>query len=220
VSTIRFLLFSVCLGAAAFAQQNAVRFTLEPEQPKAAPGKALRLKIAAEIDPGWHLYSVTSPVKATATRVTAPEDSPVTVTRVWQQKAEAKFDPAAGATTESYETKALFYVDAALKGDAKPGPAEVSLQVRWSACNDKICLPPRRKLVTAQVTVDPAAPEAAALVPEGFVEANPATAATPRPPRAARRPLRPPRRRRGCWASCWERSGGDWPPSLRPASSR
>jgi thiol:disulfide interchange protein DsbD len=176
VSTIRFLLFSLCLGAAALAQQNAVRFTLEPEQPKAAPGKALRLKIAAEMDPGWHLYSVTSPVKATATRVTAPEDSPVTVTRVWQPKVEAKFDPAAGATTESYETKAVFYVDAEMKGDAKPGPAEVSLQVRWSACNDKICLPPRRKLVTAQVTVDPSAEVAVGAVPEGYVDTSAAAA--------------------------------------------
>ena len=145
---IRSILFSVVLAGIAFAQQNAVRFTLEPEQPKVAPGKPVRLRLSAEIEKGWHLYSVTSPVTPTATRVVALDDSAVTIIRVLQPKVEAKFDPVAGASTESYEEKAVFLIDAVLKGDVKAGPVDVVLQVRSSACNDKICLPPRRKSIT------------------------------------------------------------------------
>ncbi|HEU0123103.1 MAG TPA: protein-disulfide reductase DsbD domain-containing protein, partial [Bryobacteraceae bacterium] len=145
------LVFSLAMTGLLFAQPPAVRFMMTSEQPKVAPGKAFRLAIAAEIEKGWHLYSVTSPVTPTATRITALDDAAVTVTRVWQPKVEAKFDPAAGASTESYEEKATFYVDAVLKNDVKAGPVEVALQVRSSACNDKICLPPRKRMLTAQI---------------------------------------------------------------------
>ncbi|MFN0103274.1 MAG: cytochrome c biogenesis protein CcdA [Bryobacteraceae bacterium] len=172
---------ALLLAGIAFAQQNPVRFTLEAEQPKTAPGKPLRLKLSAEIEKGWHLYSVTSPVTPTATRIVALEDSNVTVTRVLQQKVDAKYDPVAAASTESYEEKAVFLIDAVLKSDVKTGPVDVSLQIRSSACNDKICLPPRRRMVTTSVVADGAAPDPGpGSVPDGFVEAKAApTAAAP-----------------------------------------
>lgn len=177
---LRSIVCGLVMAGAALAQQNAVRFTLEAEQAKTAPGKALRLRLSAEIEKGWHLYSVTSPVTATATRVVALEDAPVTITRVMQQAVEAKYDPVAAASTESYEEKAVFLVDAVLKPDVKPGPVEVSLQVRSSACNDRICLPPRRKMVTASLVADGSAPDAGvAPVPAGFVAANVVAPAKP-----------------------------------------
>lgn len=161
------------------AQQNPVTFRLEPEQPKVAPGKTVRLKLSAEIEKGWHLYSITSPVIPTATRIVALDDSAVTITRVLQGKVEAKFDPVADATTESYVEQTVFLIDAVLKSDVKPGPVDVTLQIRSSACNDKICLPPRRKLVTASLVADGAAPDAGAgIVPDGFVEAKPGAGAS------------------------------------------
>lgn len=172
-----------------FAQQNAVKFSLEAEPAKIAPGKPVRLRLQAEIEKGWHLYSVTSPVTPTATRIVALDDAAVTITRVLQQKVEAKFDPVAAASTESYEEKATFLVDAVLKADVKPGPVEVTLQVRSSACNDKTCLPPRKKLITASLIADGAAPDAGlAAVPEGFVEAAPAKAAAVAAPVAEKAP--------------------------------
>lgn len=175
---LQFILCGLVLAGSAFAQQNAVRFTLEAELPKVAPGKPVRLRLSAEIEKGWHLYSVTSPVTPTATRVVALPDSAVTITRVLQQKVEAKFDPAAGASTESYEGTAVFLIDAVLKGDVKAGPVDVTLQLRSSACNDTICLPPRRRLLTASLIADGAAPDAGAgTIPDGFVEAKVGAAA-------------------------------------------
>ncbi|MBI2686997.1 MAG: thioredoxin family protein [Acidobacteria bacterium] len=194
-------LYSTLLAASTlFAQQNAVKFNLQPEPAKVAPGKAVRLKLTAEIEKGWHLYSVSSPVTPTATRIVAPEDSPVTITRVLQQKVEAKYDPVAAASTESYEEKAVFLVDAVLKGDVKAGPVDVNLQVRSSACNDKICLPPRRKMVSAALVADGGAPDSGvAPVPDGFVEARAAAAAAaPSAPSAAPGPAQAPAKE-GLW---------------------
>jgi thiol:disulfide interchange protein len=188
VSILRSILSGLLLAATVFAQQNPVQFTLEPEQAKVAPGKPVRLRLSAAIEKGWHLYSITSPVTPTATRIVALDDSAVTITRALQQKVEAKFDPVAAASTESYEEKAVFLVDAVLKSDVKPGPVDVTLQVRSSACNDKLCLPPRRKLITGTVVVDGTAPEAgASAIPDGFVEARAgsvAVVAAPAPPPA------------------------------------
>lgn len=173
------ILSGLLLAGLALAQQTAVQFTLTPEQSSAAPGKPIRLRLEATIEPGWHLYSVTSPVTATATRIVALDDAAVTITRVLQPKVEAKFDPAAGASTESYEGKAVFLVDALLKADVKPGPVDVTLQIRSSACNDKICLPPRRKLITGALTADPAAPQSPlSAIPDGYLDV---VAQTPKP---------------------------------------
>ncbi|MBM3783831.1 MAG: DUF255 domain-containing protein [Acidobacteria bacterium] len=179
------LRFLALLCAVVWAQpQNPVAFTLRTEAQKAAPGKTLRLALHAEIEKGWHLYSVTSPVVPTATRFAVPEGTPLKIQRVLQKKVEAKFDPAADATTESYEEKAVFYIDAELDAAVKPGPVELALQVRSSACNDRICLPAKRRIVNVSVEADPAALPARLDIPDGFVEANlikPAAAATPKP---------------------------------------
>jgi thiol:disulfide interchange protein len=186
---VRILFLSLLAALTLPAQQNAVRFALEPEQPKAAPGKPLRLRLQAEIEKGWHLYSVTSPVTVTATRITAPEDSPLTITRVLQPKVEAKFDPAAGASTESYEEQATFLVDAVLKESAAAGQLEINLQVRSSACNDTICLPPRRRMVSATLVADASAPAGdTVVIPDGYME----TKAPTTPPGAASTPATPP----------------------------
>jgi len=180
VTLLRFLGPAIVLASIASAQQNAVKFTLESEQPKVAPGKPVRLKLSAEIEKGWHLYSITSPVTPTATRIVALDDAAVTVNRLLQQKVEAKFDPVAAAATESYEEKAVFWIDAVLKADTKPGPVDVTLQVRSSTCNDKICIPPRRKLITGTLIADPSAPDTPApAIPDGFVEAKATPAAAP-----------------------------------------
>lgn len=179
---MRPLILALLAAALLPAQENPVQFSLSTEPPaaKAAPGQAVRLRLDAAIEKGWHLYSITSPVVPTATKITLPADSPLEITRLLQLKVEAKYDPAAASTTESYEDKATFLIDAKVKQDAPPGAAEITLQLRSSACNDRICLPPKRRTFTTTVTIDPAAPATEiAPIPEGFVDA--AAPATPKP---------------------------------------
>lgn len=168
-----------------------VQWTISAEPQTVRPGSEIRLKVAAKIEPGWHLYSVTSPVTPTATKFLLPEGSPLRVQRTLQQKVEAKFDPAAQATTESYENEAVFYLDAALDAGTPAGATELGVTIRSSACNDRVCLPPKRRNFTVPVRIDPAAPATAVFsLPDGFVAADaPSPSAAPTgevvPPKAA-----------------------------------
>jgi len=167
------LFWSFLFASALWAQTpNPVQWTVTAVAAKAEAGSPIRLKLAAAIEPGWHLYSITSPVTATATKITAPFE----VTRTLQQKVEAKFDAVAGATTESYETAAVFYVDGVLKAAVK----DLEVVIRSSACNDRLCLPPKKR--TFPIVLKIGVPETT--VPEGFAEAKaaaPAAAAVAAP---------------------------------------
>ena len=67
------LFWSLLIATALWAQTpNPVQWTVTAVAAKAEAGALIRLKLAAAIEPGWHLYSVTSPVTATATKITAP----------------------------------------------------------------------------------------------------------------------------------------------------
>jgi thiol:disulfide interchange protein len=160
---------------------NPVQWTVTATTAKAEPGAPVRLQAKAVIEPGWHLYSVTSPVTATATKFTAP----FALKQTLQQKAEAKFDPVAAATTESYEVSAVFYLDGVLGDQTK----DLELVIRASACNDKLCLPPRRLSFPVTLAVGPVD----TATPDGFVvAATPAPAASlaaPPPPALAREDL-------------------------------
>ena len=164
------------LTAAGLAAQtpNPVQWTVTATTAKAEPGAPVRLQAKAVIEPGWHLYSVTSPVTATATKFTAP----FALKQTLQQKVEAKFDPVAAATTESYEGSAVFYLDGVLSEQTK----DLELVIRASACNDKLCLPPRRRSFPVTLAVGPVD----TATPDGFVvAATPAPAASlaaPPPP--------------------------------------
>ncbi len=159
------LFWSILFAGALWAQTpNPVRWTVTAVAAKAEAGAPIRLKLAAAIEPGWHLYSITSPVTATATKITAP----FAVSRTLQQKVESKFDAVAGATTESYETAAVFYVDGVLQEAVK----DLEVVIRSSACNDRICLPPKKRTFPILMTVG--AVDTA--VPEGFAEAKAAAA--------------------------------------------
>jgi len=155
------LYLPILFASALWAQTpNPVQWTVTAVAAKAEAGAPIRMKLVAAIEPGWHLYSVTSPVTATATKITAPFE----VSRTLQQRVEAKFDAVAGATTESYETAAVFYVDGVLKEAVK----DLAVVIRSSACNDRLCLPPKKRTFPVELTL--AAPDTT--VPEGFAEAK------------------------------------------------
>ena len=160
------LIWSVLFAGAVWAQTpNPVQWTVTAVAAKAEAGASIRLKLAAAIEPGWHLYSITSPVTATATKITAP----FAVSRTLQQKVEAKFDAVAGATTESYETMAVFYVDGVLNEAVK----DLEVVIRSSACNDRICLPPKKRTFPIAMTLG----TVDTTVPDGFAEAKAAAVA-------------------------------------------
>src|SRR5437764_8441909 len=94
------------LAGTAFAQDQHVTWTVAPEPSKAAPGSKILLHMAAKVDEGWHLYSMSTrganPTKISLTGAV------VGAVRPLQPKAIVANDPNFGVDTEFYEKEAAF----------------------------------------------------------------------------------------------------------------
>jgi thiol:disulfide interchange protein len=110
----------------------------------AAPETAARaaLTLDATMDEGWHLYSMTTPAPPKKTTAKLNEGSIGELVELYQQTPVRKLDPNFGSETETYDRSARFVL--MVKGQ---GEGPLSVEVRYQACNDTSCLPPRRKTV-------------------------------------------------------------------------
>jgi len=150
---------------------NNVDWSLSLEPVSAAPGSKVMARLEGRIDPGWHLYSMTS-AGAIPTAIKVAGNAAVEKVRVFQAPPKKAYDPNFQLDTETYEGSAVFLLELQLKPDAAAGAAEVSAEVRYQTCNDKVCIPPRRRTASATFTVDPAARGAAPPVPVGYSEVS------------------------------------------------
>jgi thiol:disulfide interchange protein len=172
---MRAVLLAILCAGTTFAQVQHVTWTLTAD-PGAPGGKAL-LHAAAKVDPGWHLYSASSPAGIPTTFQIGP-DSLIGGTRTFQTPPKRAFDKNFGSDTETYEGAAAFLVELPLKKDMPPGPAELAVKIRYQTCNDTQCVPSRYS-GTVPLSVDPGA--AAAVIPAGYTEAKPPAPGTSAP---------------------------------------
>jgi thiol:disulfide interchange protein len=168
--TRRILSLLVGVLLPAFAQApNQVKWSLALEPASAAPGSKVLAHIEGAIDAGWHVYSMTT-AAAIPTTITVAPNAAVEKFRVFQAPPKKAFDPNFNLETETYEGAARFVIELQLKPDAPAGPSEVSAEVRYQTCSDRVCIPPVRRTASASLTIDPAARAAASAIPAEFVE--------------------------------------------------
>jgi len=178
----RFLTLLLLTLPAAFAAEDPVQWTLTFQSKSAPPGSHVLAKFAAKIAPGWHLYSLTTPKGGPIPSTSSLADSPViSGFKLYQPKPERKLDPNFQIDTETFADEVVLLYDVELKKDAAAGPAEITAQVRYQCCNDRLCLPPKRKSASATITVDPAAQAQAIAIPSGYTEFRPTTDTAPAP---------------------------------------
>jgi thiol:disulfide interchange protein len=165
--------FFLAVAALFGAAQDPVQWTLTLDSKSAPPGSHVLARLTAKIEPGWHLYSITTPKGGPIpTSVGLAESPVVNGSRTFQPKPERKLDPSFGIDTETFGGEVVFLFDIELKKDAPAGPAELLGQVRYQCCNDKLCLPPKRKSAAATITIDPAAEAQAVSIPAGYTEVS------------------------------------------------
>ncbi len=169
----RVLLAAVCL-APAFAQKlDPIQWTFTPDQ-KAAPGGQVTGHLTAKLDQGWHLYSPTTPPGGPIpTTLKLDDNTAIPSYSVYQPKPDSEFDPNFNLNVEWFENQADFLVVADISKTAAAGPLQLTAQVRYQACNDRLCLPPRKKSAALTVTVDPSAATAAFTPPPGYTKVIP-----------------------------------------------
>ena len=179
----------VAFAATGFAQHlDPVKWSLSVDAATAAPGSKVLAHLTATIEPGWHLYGLATPAPSQPTKLKltgTPLADPVTI---YQTEPKRAFDNNFNIETQTYEKQAEFLLEATVKSDAPPGPAELTAELRYNVCDATRCLPPRKRTVAASLTVDPKAPVASIAIPTGFSEFKPVSLAAAAPPPAAPKP--------------------------------
>ncbi|MEO7649223.1 MAG: cytochrome c biogenesis protein CcdA [Bryobacteraceae bacterium] len=170
---------------ACFAQRlDPVKWTLTIEPAKVRPASKVIGRLTATLEPGWHLYSPTTPPPPIPTTIRLLENPAVSgAVTIYQQAPISAFDKNFNSETETYEHKAEFVLEILLSSDAK-GDVDLSAEVRYQACDATRCLPPVKRLAAAKVSIDASAPAYTFTVPAGFSESKRGgpPAAAPIPP--------------------------------------
>jgi thiol:disulfide interchange protein DsbD len=164
---------------AANAQKlDPIQWTLTSDITKAPAGSSVPLHLKATFQEGWHLYSLTTPKGGPIpTTAELAENPSVKDAKLYQPPPNRQFDKNFNLDTETFEKQVDLPLTATLAPDAK-GSVELTANVRYQACNDRQCLPPRKKTAAFAVMVDPAAPAPAAyVVPAGYTEIKPGATA-------------------------------------------
>jgi thiol:disulfide interchange protein len=169
--------FLIGLVSLLAAPQDPVQWKLTFDSQSAPPGSKILARLTGRLEPGWHLYSGTTPRPPIATTAVLAESPVVAGFKTYQPKPLIKLDPSFNVNTETFGEEVIFIYEIELKKDAPGGLAELTAQVRYQCCNDNICLPPKRKTAAASINIDPAAKAATIVIPAGYTEFRKASAA-------------------------------------------
>ncbi len=164
---------------AAYGQRlDPIQWTLTSDFTKAPAGSTVPLHLKATFQEGWHLYSLTTPKGGPIpTTAELAENPAVKGSKLYQPPPNRQLDKNFNLDTETFEKEIDLPLMADLAPDAK-GTVELVANVRYQACNDRQCLPPRKKAASFTVVVDPsAAAPAAVAIPAGYTEIKPGAVA-------------------------------------------
>ena len=166
------------LAAAHGQKLDPIQWTLTSEVTKAPAGATVPLHLKATFQEGWHLYSLTTPAGGPIPTTAALAENPaVKAVKLYQPPPIRQLDKNFNLDTETFEKEVDLPLTAELVADAK-GSVELAANVRYQACNDRLCLPPRKKTASFTVMVDPSAAAPAAFVaPAGYTEIKPGAVA-------------------------------------------
>src|SRR5258708_7058552 len=111
--SMRRLFLILCLATAGYAQGTAEKFnhvqwTATAEPAEAAPGATVLVRLEANVDAEWHMYSLTTPPGPIPTTIRLVDGAAVDEVVYFEPPAVTKFDPNFNANTETYEGKQVF----------------------------------------------------------------------------------------------------------------
>ncbi len=133
-----------------------------------AAGSETLGRLTARMEPGWHLYSLTTPRPPIATSIALAANPAIGAVQVYQPKPKRELDPNFNSETETFGGETVFLLRIPVLKEAAAGAAELTAQVRYQACNDKLCLPPVKRTAMARLAILPAGPPSTAAVPDGY----------------------------------------------------
>jgi thiol:disulfide interchange protein DsbD len=154
-SVLAFVPLSIAGSDSAFgATPQPVEWTLSASLQNHLPikkGAAVTAHIHATIQPGWHVYAMDQkPGGPIAARIAVPPDQAFVLDGDIDQSAPIKVhDPNFDMETRFFKNEASFSVPLTA---IKAGSPKLSIDVRYQACDDSICLPPTTAHLSTIVT--------------------------------------------------------------------
>lgn len=148
-------LFAVSVSAQAQeSEPNPIQWSLKPKVSTESikPGERFVVELTAQIDKGWHLYS-TERIEGGPfpTRIVVTGQSFEAAGEIESPAPNSSYDPNFQVTTEFYEGSVSFTIPVRAATDSPAGPNKLMVQVRYQACTQTLCLPP--KLLTAETPI-------------------------------------------------------------------
>ena len=138
--------------------RDYVRITVYPDKSVVEPGGNLRIAIIFDLQPKWHIHT-NNPI--VPPELGDPQDyikTQITVGSITDEALIAHPElikwPKPHATMVSFlsdpveylvfSERSIAYLPVTIRNDAKPGPAHISLNLTYQACDDKLCVAPVR----------------------------------------------------------------------------
>lgn len=165
--------FFLTLGLASVlsaAKEDPVQWTLAPvnQVSRVSQGSQRYLELKASIQPGWHLYSPTTPAGGPiATRIQVAQNPAIADYKVFRPAPVRKLDPNFQIDTETYTGDVTFLVGITTAESAS-GATDVEADTRYQVCSDVKCLPPVKKKVHTELQIASGAPNEAFAIPAGY----------------------------------------------------
>jgi DsbC/DsbD-like thiol-disulfide interchange protein len=144
---------AVCLRAAP-ADPVAWKVIVPPTAAVKA-GARFTLKLTADVQEGWHLYSLKPMAEGPIpTRIWIAEGQPFALAGAIQAPPpQVQQDPSFGIEVELYEGEAVFSLPVRVAAGTPPGAQKLVVSAAYQSCNNKLCLPPKTVKVDVPVTV-------------------------------------------------------------------
>lgn len=122
------------------------------------PGQKITVALTGDIDAGWHVYAFPQPPDSPiiATQVTVPDGQPLALSgEIPPPKAESLMDPTTGKPTAVYTNSVTIDLPLRVARKAHTGKQDLEIDVRYQACNSRLCLPPRTNKVSLPLEISP-----------------------------------------------------------------
>jgi thiol:disulfide interchange protein len=186
-----FLLLALCALSVApgtvMAKEDPVQWALTPAPGELSvkPGGKVWLELKATIQPGWHLYSPTTPPGGPIiTKIGLSPNPAVASYNAYRPQPVRKLDPNFNIDTETYTGQPVFLFEVTTAPNGT-GNAQFEAAVRYQACSDVKCLPPVKKTAAATLAFSPTSASKPFVLPAGYAAIPAAVAASSPVPAAA-----------------------------------
>ena len=159
----RRMLFSVFLGLSFLSMTSNAQGPIQPVQwsgsvKSGTPlkhGSKVAIELSAKIQSGWHVYGLSQAAGGpTPLQVTLdPNEIVRSAGAVSGTPPLKKHDSSFDLETESYLGSFALYLPAQVNDHPTAGKQVVSVAVRFQACSDRTCLPPRTVHVSVPIEI-------------------------------------------------------------------